>query len=394
MLLLQPGLCCLLFLSTIVNSQTVLEVSTQSLDILQEENATVTLYLRSAGSYAMLEDEVVVVHFDYDNTGIITLIPDQTLSLTTNNITVTINPLRAGHVTVSTNTSDTTVRVSDAYFRVDVMKSRAVELLSTIIGWTYFVAWSISFWPQIWENFRRKSVIGLNFDYVYLNIVGHSVYGAFNVGLFWVKTIQDEYKTEHPYGVIPVQANDVFFSIHAVIACAVVLTQTIIYEKGQQKVSLVCWALLGAILLFLGSSLIATLAGGISWLLLLNFCSYVKLGITLVKYMPQAFMNYRRKSTVGWSIGNILLDFTGGVLSMLQMFLIGYNNDDWDSIFGDFTKFGLGLISVLFDVVFIVQHYWLYRGNSPHEELTEEGRLDEDDRRTPSPTPPAEDIVY
>jgi hypothetical protein len=34
------------------------------------------------------------------------------------------------------------------------------------------------------------SVIGLNFDYVYLNIVGHSVYGAFNVGLFWVKTIQ------------------------------------------------------------------------------------------------------------------------------------------------------------------------------------------------------------
>lgn len=36
-------------------------------------------------------------------------------------------------------------------------------------------------------------------------------------------------------------------------------------------------------------------------------------------------MNYRRKSTVGWSIGNILLDFTGGILSMLQMLLNGYN---------------------------------------------------------------------
>jgi len=36
-------------------------------------------------------------------------------------------------------------------------------------------------------------------------------------------------------------------------------------------------------------------------------------------------MNFRRKSTVGWSIGNILLDFTGGMLSMLQMFLIAYN---------------------------------------------------------------------
>jgi hypothetical protein len=36
-------------------------------------------------------------------------------------------------------------------------------------------------------------------------------------------------------------------------------------------------------------------------------------------------MNYRRKSTEGWSIGNILLDFTGGILSMLQMILNAYN---------------------------------------------------------------------
>lgn len=36
-------------------------------------------------------------------------------------------------------------------------------------------------------------------------------------------------------------------------------------------------------------------------------------------------MNYRRKSTVGWSIGNIFLDFTGGMLSMLQMMLNAYN---------------------------------------------------------------------
>lgn len=36
-------------------------------------------------------------------------------------------------------------------------------------------------------------------------------------------------------------------------------------------------------------------------------------------------MNYKRKSTVGWSIGNIFLDFTGGLLSMLQMILSMYN---------------------------------------------------------------------
>ena len=37
-------------------------------------------------------------------------------------------------------------------------------------------------------------------------------------------------------------------------------------------------------------------------------------------------MNYQRKSTQGWSIGNVLLDFTGGAFSLLQMFLLSYNN--------------------------------------------------------------------
>jgi cystinosin len=123
-----------------------------------------------------------------------------------------------------------------------------------------------------------------------------------------------------------------------------------------------------------------TAFGAWHWLDFLNTCSYIKLAITLIKYVPQAVMNYRRKSTVGWSIGNIILDFTGGMLSMLQMILNSYNysrqnicypiafdfknlsfSDDWQSIFGDPTKFGLGLFSVLFDILFIIQHYFLYR---------------------------------
>ena len=34
--------------------------------------------------------------------------------------------------------------------------------------------------------------------------------------------------------------------------------------------------------------------------------------------------------------------------------------DDWSGLFGDFTKFGLGAISLLFDGLFMVQHYILY----------------------------------
>lgn len=44
-----------------------------------------------------------------------------------------------------------------------------------------------------------------------------------------------------------------------------------------------------------------------------------KLTITLIKYLPQMYWNYVRKSTEGWSIFNVIMDFTGGVFSFLQM---------------------------------------------------------------------------
>ena len=112
---------------------------------------------------------------------------------------------------------------------------------------------------------------------------------------------------------------------------------------------------------FLFISTIVAVADHLSTLTLLYFYSYVKLAITIIKYVPQAWMNYKRKSTEGWSIGNILLDMTGGVLSVLQMFLLAANYNDWSSIFGSPTKFGLGFFSILFDLLFMVQHYVLYR---------------------------------
>ena len=81
-------------------------------------------------------------------------------------------------------------------------------------------------------------------------------------------------------------------------------------------------------------------------------------------FILQAYYNYRRKSTSGWSIGNVLLDFTGGILSIAQMFILAYNFDDWTSIFGDITKFGLGLFSVVFDIFFMFQHYVWYKGHA------------------------------
>jgi len=358
-------------------SETVLNSDEKSANLLLEENQDITFYLTNADNLDPADD--ILLYFREDNSGVIKPIKNSTLT-PGGNITITLTALKAGHVIVTAVPSRANISFeSTAYVRVDVMKSKALDTVSTIVGWIYFVAWSVSFYPQIIENFRRKSVIGLNFDFLSLNVVGFTVYGFFNVGLFWIPSIQDEYFKIHPQGVNPVQANDVFFTIHAVFACIITIIQCKIYQRGGQRVSRICLGLLAIIFVFLGVSLICSAASVLSWLNFLYFCSYVKLGITLIKYIPQVVMNYRRKSTVGWSIGNILLDFTGGALSILQMVLISYNNDDWDSIFGDPTKFGLGFFSILFDILFIVQHFCLYRDNLPHQELPGTNRKDSQD---------------
>uniref|UniRef100_A0A3Q4B1V0 Uncharacterized protein n=1 Tax=Mola mola TaxID=94237 RepID=A0A3Q4B1V0_MOLML len=245
--------------------------------------------------------------------------------------------------------------------RFMVIHSNVLSSISRVIGWIYFLLWSVSFYPQVWENWKRKSVVGLNFDFLALNLTGFIAYSVFNIAMFWVPFVKEEFLKRNPNGINPVNANDVFFSLHAVLLCLVYVIQAAVYERDGQKVS---WMALSLLLIgwtFALVSLFLAVAKQIPWLDYLYYVSYIKLAVTLIKYVPQAYMNYRRQSTEGWSIGNVLLDFNGGMLSILQMILQSYNNDEWWLIFGDPTKFGLGFFSVMFDILFVTQHYCLYR---------------------------------
>ncbi|KAK4983524.1 hypothetical protein LTR50_007166 [Elasticomyces elasticus] len=101
-----------------------------------------------------------------------------------------------------------------------------------------------------------------------------------------------------------------------------------------------------------------------AWIDIVYAISYVKLIVTVIKYIPQVISNYRRKSTTGWSIHQILLDFVGGILSILQLLIDCSLQADWSGLMGNPVKLALGNVSVCFDLVFIVQHYVLYRHSS------------------------------
>ncbi|KAG9130134.1 hypothetical protein Leryth_019952 [Lithospermum erythrorhizon] len=235
-----------------------------------------------------------------------------------------------------------------------------MEVVYTILGWIAFFAWSISFYPQVILNFTRKSVVGLNFDFVMLNLTKHTSYLIYNASVFFSSTVQEQYRQK--YGkdeMIPVAANDVAFSAHAVLLTAFTLFQIVIYERGNQKVSklsmvivLVAW-LSAAVCVFVALP-------SHSWLWLVSCFNILQVTMTVIKYIPQAVMNFHRKSTIGFSIGNILLDLLGGVASYAQMAVQSIDQDSWVNFYGNIGKTLLSLVSILFDLLFIVQHYVLY----------------------------------
>lgn len=261
--------------------------------------------------------------------------------------------------------------------------SSAVTAASAIIGWGYFACWSMSFWPQTILNWKRKSVVGLSFDFVALNEVGFLCYALFNCVLFFNASAKRDYAASHGGEASGVRANDVFFALHACFVTLIQLAQIAMYERGGQRISRACkLALVAIALLAVGLAVpVGVHARGCGWLnrvlalryagdpsrdgvcstlTLLYTLSYVKLAITLVKYIPQLYLNWQRRSTVGWNIDNVLLDFMGGLLSLLQLFLDAGCSGQWSQLIGDPVKFGLGFSSMVFDTLFMLQHFVLY----------------------------------
>lgn len=237
-----------------------------------------------------------------------------------------------------------------------------LEITYEVFGWIAFFSWSISFYPQVFLNFRRKSVVGLNFDFVLLNLTKHSSYLIYNATLYFSSAVQQQYREKYGLNeMIPVAANDVAFSIHAVVLTAFTLFQIFIYERGNQKISKIAVAIV-SVAWFAAAVCVFIAVPSHSWLWLVSAFNTIQVIMTVVKYIPQAIMNFCRKSTDGFSIGNILLDFLGGVTNYGQMSMQSIDQGSWVNFYGNIGKTLLSLVSIFFDVLFMLQHYVLYRG--------------------------------
>ncbi|RWR83752.1 cystinosin [Cinnamomum micranthum f. kanehirae] len=159
--------------------------------------------------------------------------------------------------------------------------------------------------------------------------------------------------------MIPVAANDVAFSLHSLLMMALVAFQILIYERGSQKVSKACITITSVVwVVALVCTIIAWPSN--SWLWLISVFNIIQVLMTTIKYTPQAFMNYMRKSTEGFSIFFVLLDMLGGLTNLAQMGVESIDQGTFVNFYSNIGKTMLSLIVAFFGLLFIVQHYVLY----------------------------------
>ena len=244
--------------------------------------------------------------------------------------------------------------------------------LSHTLGWIYFVAWSVSFYGQVIENYRRQSVSGLNFDFEIYNLVGFTTYTIYNIRGY----INDNLGT----GTIEIQ--DIVFAAHALTLTLVTIIQILYYYNPKDKLQTISHVTITIILVMIwGAVLLVIVESGLEYydpkvkdnrkyifnsLVYMGWC---KVFISLIKYIPQVISNFKRKSTIGWNIHNILLDFTGGAFSFGQNIVDSFRNEfsvtsDGQSKGLNIAKFALSFISMFFDIIFMVQHFILYKNSN------------------------------
>ncbi|KAG9103603.1 hypothetical protein FRC06_009613 [Ceratobasidium sp. 370] len=219
----------------------------------------------------------------------------------------------------------------------------------------------------------KGTVEGLSIDFTSLNVVGFASYAFYATTFMFNEDVREEYRRRHNGHNNSVQLNDVAFAIHAskaLVLTVIVLSQTFYYPRGPgQQLSPFNRAaiIFMAVVFFVDVGRIAVSQAHL--IDVLYHLGTFKLYVSIAKYIPQARSNFKRRSTEGWSIGNVLLDFTGGLLSLLQLLIDSFALNDWSAITGNPVKFGLSMFSLGFGLLFLLQHYVWFAKNRPSDDV-------------------------
>ena len=266
-------------------------------------------------------------------------------------------------------------------------RSTSITVLSSIVGWSYFLCWVATFYPQPILNYRRKRVTGLSIEFVCYQFTGFLCYTVYSIVSYILQSIHESDGNVS----VAVRPNDIAFAVHALLLTVVVAVQYRLYSSGGRAVvvSAVHRYILFGLWIIVLFSLVLAVTGSIPYycidqahcplyrLNLLDVLGYTKIVVNIVKNVPQLLLNHTRHSTIGWSIHGVLLDVAGSTLAFTQQLLDAWNADDGGMVYGNVPKLLLSVLSFVFDAAFLLQHYVCYGATSKGVGLGDEALLDE-----------------
>lgn len=247
-----------------------------------------------------------------------------------------------------------------------------LNTISTVVGWTYVVCWSISLYPPVLLTRKLQSVEGLSQDFVVLNTVGYITYALSLSMLFFSSKVRGQYSRRHSYGGrkrFPlVRFNDIVYSYHGLALVGLNFVQVFClgYKRGsnQHLTNLTKGIFAAGAIAALALALYQQIVPELELLDVAMILGNVKVLMSTAKYIPQIMYNQERRSTHGFSIDSIILDVIGSALSLTQLILDGIVKQDMRGILNNSMKLLLAAVTILFDGILIMQHWW-YRDYAP-----------------------------
>lgn len=237
--------------------------------------------------------------------------------------------------------------------------SEVLPVVSNIVGWMYVALWGSYAYPQIYHTFKIKNFEGLKVDYPFLNISGFIFYAiAYSVPFF-----NDLPLNNYGFGTIRIQ--DLVFAYNGIVVNIILNIQALIYPRGKNKLSdfaiifsIVCW--LSAIGFYFASEVYGwiEITANVN---ILEFLGYLKISFSLIKFIPLLYWNWKRKTTQGISALAFIMNMTGASLSLIQLYI---DYIDGTTITVNKIKLLLAAAVIVFDIMFLFQHFVLYGDGS------------------------------
>jgi cystinosin len=156
---------------------------------------------------------------------------------------------------------------------------KVLVVIAEVVGWGYFLSWTVSFYPQLYENCRRKSVVGFSFDMVAYFMLSYITYLIYNAVVFFDEDIEREIVGQS-HQSNPVKLTDFVFALVAFICTALQCLQCFLLERGSQKMHVSTWVICSLVLATLGLLSVIAALKFVSWVLVLQYCGYVKLAVS------------------------------------------------------------------------------------------------------------------